>query len=155
MLVLNVCPKYSTWSWKRLHLAMLNVTAASAMAFYADLFNVVVHIIGEDDYIVKLDEARLPLIVREYKIGGSLETDGLACSTERLTRISKRSGMEYKSRISYVFLTYLSLTIRRVVINFREVFYVAECIDELVHSWKGICILHRNGVTFSVIDTKT
>jgi hypothetical protein len=110
--------------------------------------------IEENDYIVEVDQARLPLQSRQDDINGTLENCRGIPETKWHPKESVGSLVAGDRRLVRILRSKRNLPIATITVQSTEDTGIPERINTLVHARKRICIPDRHGVQLPVVDAK-
>lgn len=90
-----------------------------------DVLNVVVNIIGEDYYVVEVNEKSLPIILCEYNAQSMLATNWGVSESEWHSGALEHAGVAQESRVLSILIAGVYLTIPGICVERLEVLRVA------------------------------
>jgi hypothetical protein len=110
--------------------------------------------IGENDYIVEVDQARFPLQSRQDDINGTLESCRGIPEAKWHPKELVGSLVAGERRLVRIFRSKRNLPIATITVQSTEDTGITERINTLVHARKRVRIPDRHGIQLPVIDAK-
>ena len=114
-----------------------------------------VHVLGEDDHVIQVYQARLPTQPRKQDIQAALKGSGRVPQTERHADVSVGAAMGDERRLILIWFVDVQLPVPAIRVQGGEDLRVAKAIDAVVHPRYWIGVRDGHGVQAAVVDTKT